>query len=78
MKYAPAIRTDAPETVSAQPGQWINYGTARGRYMGRRNGCVWIAWGRTATHRFPAFAAVFHGKPYPKGAERHGLPVCPA
>jgi hypothetical protein len=59
MRYQPAIRTTAPETVRAQPGQWIAYGSARGRYMGQRNGCAWIAWGDTARRRFPAFAATF-------------------
>lgn len=58
-RYAPAIRTSAPETVKAQPGQWINYEGTRGRLMGQRNGSSWIAWGKTATHRFPAFAAAF-------------------
>jgi hypothetical protein len=59
-QYTAAIRTNAPETISAQPGQWIDYNGARGRYMGRRNGCVWIAWGSTATERFARFAAIFH------------------
>lgn len=60
MRYVAAIRTDAPEAVRAQAGQWINYNGARGRYMGTRRGCVWIAWGATATHRFPKFAAIFN------------------
>lgn len=59
MRYQPAIRTTSPETVRAQPGQWITYGSARGRYMGQRNGSAWIAWGTTATHRFPRFARIF-------------------
>jgi hypothetical protein len=62
-RYAPAICTDKPETISAQPGQWVNVNGAKGRYMGRRNGCIWIAWGTTATQRFPRFAAIFHGNP---------------
>ena len=60
MKFAPAIRTSTPETVVAQPGQWINYEGTRGRYMGRRNGFSWIAWGRSATHRFARFASIYH------------------
>jgi hypothetical protein len=60
MRYAPAIVTDAPDTLdNLPPGQWVRYGSALGRYMGRRNGCVWIAWGRSASIRFPAFAAAF-------------------
>lgn len=59
MRYQPAIKTSAPETVVAQPGNWIDYEGAIGRYMGRRNGCVWIAWGSTATKRFQQFAAIF-------------------
>jgi hypothetical protein len=61
-RYLPAIATSSPETVTGQPGQWINYNGALGRYMGRRNGCVWIAWDETARKRFPKFAAIFHGK----------------
>lgn len=59
MRFQPTIRTDAPETVRAQPGQWIDYEGCRGRYMGQRNGNAWIAWGRTATHRFNRFARAF-------------------
>lgn len=62
-QYLPTIRTDKPETISAQAGQWIDYQGARGRYMGRRNGCVWIAWGATATRRFARFAAIYRGNP---------------
>lgn len=58
-RYAPTIRTNSPETVKAQPGQWIDYQGTRGRYMGSRNGSSWIAWGRSASHRFPAYAAAF-------------------
>ena len=60
MRFQPAIQTNTPETVIAQPGQWISYNGSRGRYMGRRNGDVWIAWGKTATHRFGKFAAAFN------------------
>jgi len=60
MRYAPAIATRSPQDVIAQPGQWIDYEGSRGRYMGRRNGCVWIAWGTTATKRFQKFAEIFH------------------
>ena len=63
MKYRPTIRTDKPETISAQAGQWIDYNGALGRFMGRRRGVVWIAWGATARHRFPAFAAAFAARP---------------
>ena len=62
MKYAPTIRTSTPETVTGQPGQWIDYNGALGRFMGRRNGVTWIAWGATARRRFPAFAAAFTGR----------------
>jgi len=62
-RYRAAIATDKPETLTGlQPGQWINYNGARGRYMGRRNGCQWIAWGGTATKHFDRFAAVFNGR----------------
>lgn len=60
-RYQPAIATSAPERLECQPGQWINYNGAVGRYMGRRKGTVWIAWGATARKRFPAFAATFRG-----------------
>lgn len=60
-RYVPAIATDAPESLRGlQPGQWINYQGAIGRYMGQRNGCQWIAWGATARKRFVKFAAVFN------------------
>lgn len=60
-KYLPTISTDAPETVRAQPGQWISYQGARGRYMGvSRAGNVWIAWADTARKRFAKFARVFN------------------
>lgn len=60
MKYRPTIRTSDPETVRAQAGQWIDYQGALGRFMGRRNGVVWIAWGDTARKRFQRFAATFN------------------
>jgi hypothetical protein len=59
-RYLSTIATNRPEIISAQSGQWINYQGARGRYMGRRNGVVWIAWGKTASHRFARFASLFH------------------
>lgn len=60
MRYQTTITTDAPETLTQlQPGQWIRYGAAQGRFMGHRNGCAWIAWGGTATKRFSRFAAAF-------------------
>lgn len=61
MRYQPAIATNAPETLRGlQPGQWINYNGAAGRYMGQRHGVQWIAWGATARKRFARFAAVFN------------------
>lgn len=59
-RYAPAIRTSSPEAVKGQPGQWIDYEGTRGRLMGTRRGVSFIAWGRSATHRFSAFAASFN------------------
>lgn len=59
-RYQAAICTSSPEALACQPGQWINYQGAIGRYMGRRKGVVWIAWGATARKRFPTFAAVFN------------------
>lgn len=54
MRFAPTLHTAAPETVSAQPGQWIDYQGARGRYAGRSPaGVVFIAWSRAA--RGPRF-----------------------
>lgn len=61
MRYAAAIRTDSPELVDGPRGQWINYQGARGRFCGRRDGVTWIAWGRTATHRWAAFVEAFKG-----------------
>lgn len=64
MRYTTAVITDRPESLDGlHPGQWIRYGSTRGRYMGRSGQCVWIAWGKTATHRFPTFAAAFRGLP---------------
>jgi hypothetical protein len=63
MRYVRAIVTSEPDKLAQlQPGQWIDYAGARGRYMGERNGCKWIAWGSTATRRFSRFAATFKGK----------------
>ena len=60
MRYVPMIHTSNPELLSGlQPGQWINYEGAKGRYMGRKNGCVWIAWNGTAAKRFHIFARAF-------------------
>lgn len=62
MQYRPAIKTSRPELLhSLQPGQWIDYAGAKGRFMGLRKGVTWIAWGKTATHRFPAFANAYRG-----------------
>jgi hypothetical protein len=61
MRYQPAIKTSAPhELRNLQPGQWIDYDGARGRFMGVRRGSHWIAWGGTATKRFARFAAIFN------------------
>jgi hypothetical protein len=60
-RYTAALRLDDPREaiLVAQPGQWINYNGARGRYMGYRRGIYWIAWGTTATRRFQRFAAIY-------------------
>lgn len=58
MRYVPMIHTNAPESLDCQPGQWIDYEGARGRFYGRAGGVTWIAWGATARRRFPRFAAV--------------------
>lgn len=61
-RYVPAVRTADPHALEGlQPGQWIEYATgeepgALGRYYGRRNGVVWIAWGAAARRRFATFA----------------------
>lgn len=61
MRYRATVETSAPETLrDLQRGQWIRYDGARGRFMGWRNGVIWIAWGRTATHAFERFADAFH------------------
>jgi len=63
-RYLPTIRTNDPDTLDGlHPGQWIDYQGARGRYMGRKNGSVWIAWGGTARKRFDRFALAFHVTP---------------
>ena len=63
MRYVPTIHTSNPELLSGlQPGQWINYEGAKGRYMGRKNGCVWIAWNGTAAKRFHIFARAFRSQ----------------
>lgn len=62
-RYLPAVATSAPETLAdLQPGQWINYNGAQGRFMGRTRGTVWIAWGATARKRFARFASAYHGR----------------
>lgn len=62
MKYQSAIKTIRPETLhSLQPGQWIDYAGTKGRWMGERRGVQWIAWSKTATHRFRQFANAFKG-----------------
>lgn len=64
--YLPTISTTAPETLdNLQPGQWIEYNGVKGRYMGRRNGSVWIAWGATARKRFGAFADAYKRERHP-------------
>lgn len=65
MKYQAAIRTNRPEMLrDLQPGQWIDYAGAKGRWMGERKGVKWIAWGATASKRFSAFANAYKGGAY--------------
>lgn len=60
MKFQAAIKTSNPHDLKGlQAGQWIDYEGTQGRYMGRRNGTVWIAWGGTARERFSVFAQAF-------------------
>lgn len=60
MRYRATIRTNKPETLDTlQPGQWIDYDGAQGRFMGRRSGTIWIAWGAAARRQFGQFAAAF-------------------
>jgi hypothetical protein len=59
-RYLPTIATNAPEALAGlRPGQWISYDGTRGRFMGVKNGCAWIAWGSTASRRFSTFAAAY-------------------
>jgi hypothetical protein len=61
--YFPTIDIKRPQMLRGlQPGQWIRYEGARGRYMGRLGGVVWIAWGSSATKRFHIFAAAFRAQ----------------
>lgn len=57
-RYLPTVATDNPEALHCQPGQWISYQGALGRFYGHARGAVWIAWGATARRRFPTFARV--------------------
>lgn len=63
MQYRRAIKTSAPETLGGriQPGQWIDYEGAKGRFMGWRRGVIWIAWGATARNpwRFRSFSQAY-------------------
>ena len=63
MRYRSTICTATPELLNyLHPGQWIDYDGVKGRYMGRRNGTVWIAWGKTAKcrDRFRVFADCYN------------------
>lgn len=59
-RYLPTVATRDPHNLpdTLQPGQWIDYAGARGRWHGRARGVVWIAWGATARRRFATFARV--------------------
>jgi hypothetical protein len=60
MRYRKTIRTTNPQALSGlHPGQWIDYEGAKGRFMGWRNGCIWIAWGGTARRSFKTFARAY-------------------
>lgn len=62
-RYLPTVRTSDPAALTdLQPGQWIDYNGSRGRYYGRRNGVMFIAWTRAARGRkWPVFANVARG-----------------
>ena len=51
---------DGIAALRMHPGQWVDYDGSQGRFMGLRNGCVWIAWAGTARKRFATFALAFH------------------
>ncbi|QWY83632.1 hypothetical protein [Rhizobium phage RHph_X2_26] len=60
MTYQKTVDIRRAEDIKGlQPGQWINYDGARGRFMGIKNGCHWVAWGETAKRRFARFADAF-------------------
>jgi hypothetical protein len=60
MRYQPTIVTDTPDTLHGLPvGQWINYDGVKGRFVGWRNGVLWVAWGITASRHFKQFAEAF-------------------
>lgn len=60
MHYIPKVIVKRPQQLRGlQPGQWIEYEGSTGRFMGRGNATVWIAWGGTARKRFAQFAAAF-------------------
>lgn len=60
MTYRKTVRVNKAEDIrDLQPGQWIDYDGARGRFMGIRNGVHWVAWGSTATKRFATFARAY-------------------
>lgn len=63
-RYLPTVRTSAPHALpdALQPGQWIDYDGALGRWHGRARGVVWIAWGKAARKSFPTFARVARGR----------------
>ncbi len=59
--YTKAVSFSAArELQGLQPGQWVLLdGTQRGRFMGFKNGTVWVAWSTTATKRFSKFAEAY-------------------
>ena len=61
MRYQKAIHfTAARELVGLHAGQWVIMdGVQLGRFMGFKNGTVWIAWAGTAKKRFKKFAEAY-------------------
>jgi hypothetical protein len=61
MLYQSKVKTSKPETLAGlQSGQWIEYLGNTGRYMGTRNGVIWIAWTRYARGKgFHQFARAY-------------------
>lgn len=60
MRFQATIKTSNPESLAnLQAGQWIDYLGAKARYMGVRNGTVWIMW-HGKGKSFKTFAAAFN------------------